>query len=121
MITVDGEAGLYHADTDYTGAYDDTNGQFQPAFGLDAPQSLSLSESDVAVIAALKLSMDQDFGAFKVGGFVRGEFISHAPQMSYSSRDAVFVGGAGNPPTSIIHDEAWSLSVGGRVTVPLGQ
>ena len=118
MLKADGEAGLYWANTDYEGNYNATVSQFANAI---VNQSLSLSDDELAVIAALKFSAEKDMGRYKLAGFVRGEYISYAPRMAYNDADPfnTLPNRGINNGTSIDDSDAWTFSAGARLTVPL--
>jgi hypothetical protein len=117
FFTLDGEVGLYQAKTEYHGSY--LSRSNNPGAN-NLSQTLSLDHDAAAVIASLKLALDQDFGAFSLGAFVRGEVTSYAPKMAYNEVDQA--GGAGlvgdNNGTGIDRGKAWSVTAGARLTVP---
>jgi hypothetical protein len=119
-LIADGEAGLYWADTDYSGSFVTTNAF--PATA-NANQQLSLDSNELAFIGVLKTSLEKDFGAFKLAGFGRVEYISSAPDMAYndfdSSNGVVFTQGP-DDETRLGERYAYTASVGARVTVPMG-
>lgn len=119
-IALDGEVGLYWANTDYEGTYSAQNTAVSPALN----QTLQLDDDKLAAIVAVKLSAEQNMGAFLLSGFVRGEYISYAPQVRYNDTDrntAAFPNSGLNNGTSLDDDNAWSFSAGARVRVPLQQ
>jgi len=119
----DAEAGLYWADTDYSGNYVVTNAF---SFGTANPnvnQQLSLDSDELAFIGTLKAALEKDFGAFKLAGFGRVEYISSAPDMAYNNTDIspAAVDPVGNRTETRIGERyAYTASVGARVTVPMG-
>ena len=123
VLALDGEAGLYWAHTSYKGRYSQSDEPFLTS--VDLAQTLTLGRDTAAVIAALKVGVDKDFGAFKAGVFARGEFYSYAPEMRYNNVDrydlALPPTGGANDGTSIARGVAWTASLGARVTVPFGQ
>lgn len=117
-LIVDAEGGLYGARTEYDGRLS------QLDYEGPLAQTLSLDDSDVAFIGRLKLALEQNIGAVKLGAFVQGEFFSYVPDMAYNQSDrasgfptefSLF----GRDGTRIKDDSAWVLSVGGRVSMPL--
>ena len=121
-LTVDGDVGVYWAHTDYDGRYISSGSSI---VSTDLDQSLKLDRDTSAIIASLKVGVDKDFGAFRVGLFGRGEYYSYAPEMNHNDVDRILgpnapVGGS-NDGTSIGRGDAWAASVGGRVTVPFTQ
>ena len=120
-LIMDAEVGFYWAQTDYDGVYNASNAQI-PAGRFS--QALSLSDDAFAVIAALKLSAEKDMGPFKLAGFVRGEYVTYAPEMAYNDQDRNlpdFPNTGINDGTSIDDGHAWTFSAGARVTVPFQQ
>ena len=122
----DAEAGLYWADTDYSGNYVVTNGLVVGFTNPNVNQSLSLESDELAFIGVLKAALEKDFGLFKLAGFGRVEYISSAPDVAYNDRDAV-IGGVIPINTQGADDEtrlgeryAYTASVGARITVPMG-
>jgi len=120
----DAEAGLYWADTDFSGNYVVTNGVLLGATtNPNVSQSLSLDSNELAFIGVVKAALEKDFGAFKLAGFGRVEYISSAPDVAYNDLDT----GPGGPPAQGPDDEtrlgeryAYTISTGARVIVPLG-
>ena len=117
MIFADGEIGLYWMDADYNGQYTSANSRFFPA--SNTSQSLGLSRDEIAAIAAVKLSLEQDLGIAKPAVFGRGEWISEIPEVRFNTVALPPVVGP-TTGTSLGEDDAFSLSVGGRITVPMG-
>lgn len=120
-LRADAEAGLYWADTDYSGNYVVTGNTVNPTANIS--QQLSLESDELAFIGVLKTSLEKDFGAFKLAGFGRVEYISSAPDMAYNDRDVfgVFVITQGSDDETRIGERyAYSLSAGARITVPMG-
>lgn len=119
-LSLDSEVGLYWAHTDYSGRYIQTG---NAPFPGDDDQSLSLTRDTTTVIAALKVGLDKNFGAFKMGIFARGEYYSYAPEIQYNDIDRCcgFVFGGRSDGTSVDAGDAWTASIGGRVTIPIGQ
>ena len=121
----DAEAGLYWADTDYSGNYSLTNGVGLPINGFFNPnvvQSLSLDSNELAFIGVLKAALERNFGKYNLAGFGRVEYISSAPDVAYNDRD----GGTGfgglhgkDNGTRVGERFAYTASVGARVTVPM--
>ena len=124
-FTLDGEVGLYGAHTEYNGRYAASGATESGNPGANLSQSLALDRNTLAVIAALKLSAEQDFGALRLGAFVRGEYYSYAPSVAYNDTD--LTGGVGqnlvgaNNGTSLRNSNAFTFSTGARITVPLSQ
>ena len=126
----DAEAGLYWADTDYSGNYVVTNGNVALAgFSINpnVSQSLSLDSSELAFIGTLKAALEKDYGPFRLAGFGRVEYISSVPDMAYNDLDlnnnpggGFNVGRGPDDETRIGEDSAYAVSVGGRITVPMG-
>jgi hypothetical protein len=120
VLTVDAEAGVYWAHTDYHGAL------HQQDFSGSVNQTLGLDNDEAAVIAMLDLGLEKQLGTFVLAGFVRGEYYSYAPQMAYNQTDRSLGFPSGfsllgpNDGTHIEDHEAWSLTVGGRVRIPFG-
>ena len=123
--TLDTEAGLYWAHTEYSGNYSQTSIASIPS--ANVTQSLLLARDAPAVIASLKLGLEQDLGGIRAGVFVRGEYYSYVPSMAYNDVDRLtgLCGGrgcgGGNDGTSIGNGQMLSASFGARVTVPFGQ
>ncbi len=121
-LSVDTEIGLYWADTNYKGQY--AAGGFALAPGGDAnvSQTLKLDDDGVAVIGALKLGLEKNFGGWTLSGFARGEIITYAPEMAYNDFDRDAVAGirarGANDGTKIDDGTAYTVSAGARVTVP---
>jgi len=120
VAAFDAEGGVYWARTDYRGALN----QRDLAGALF--QVLELDRGETAFIGALNFSLEQRFRVFTLAGFARGEYYSYAPEMAYNQtdRDSGFVGGFSlsgpNDGTRIDDDDAWSVTLGGRIDVPLG-
>lgn len=91
-LSVDGEAGLYWGHTEYRGKYAQTTVAFLPTANIT--QRLSPDDDEAAIIAALKVALDQDFGGFKVGIFGRGEYYSYAPKTRHNDIDNGTFGGS---------------------------
>ena len=117
-LTVDGDVGIYWAHTDYDAQYISSGSTIGTT---NLSQSLTLDRDTSAVIAALKVGVDKDFGMFKAGIFARGEYYSYAPEMRYNDVDQFggATAGGSNNGISIGRGDAWTASAGGRVTVPL--
>ena len=120
----DAEAGLYWADTDYSGNHVVTNATVAGAFNPNVNQSLSLESDELAFIGVLKASLEKDFGMFRLAGFGRVEYISSAPDVAYNDQDLpVGAGGSAQGPddeTRLGERFAYSVSTGVRITVPMG-
>jgi len=123
----DAEAGLYWADTDYSGSYVVTNALTVAGFIIpNQNQQLSLDSNELAFIGTLKGALEKDFGLFKLAGFGRVEFISSAPDVAYNDLDVTTVLGPGSliqgpdDETRLGERYAYTASVGARVTVPMG-
>jgi len=122
-LLADAEAGLYWADTDYSGNYVVTNAATLATVNPNTNQSLSLDSDELAFIGVLKTSLEKDFGAFKLAGFGRVEYISSAPDMAYNdldTRNGVVFSQGPDDETRIGERYAYTASVGARVTVPMG-
>lgn len=115
-IVLDGDVGLYWAHTEYDGRYVST-GSPGPN---NVSQSLSLDRDDASVIASVKLSLEKDYGAFRVSMFGKGEYYSYAPEIRYNNIDRIggVPFGGTQDGTVIGDDDAWTASAGGSVTVP---
>ena len=87
MLQGDGEAGLYWADTDYSGSYLVTNAIVAPLFYGNINQLVSLESDELIFIGVLKASLEKDFGIFKLAGFGRVEYISPAPDVGDNDQD----------------------------------
>lgn len=123
-LQADGEAGLYWANTDYSGSYVVTNAYIVAGtLNPNVNQSLSLESDKLAFIGVLKAALEKDFDMFKLAGFGRVEYISSAPDVGYNELD-IFAGGVAiqgpEEETRLGEGFAYTASVGGRVTVPLG-
>jgi len=115
MLRVDGEAGLYYARTEYDGRYNSNSGTTQT-------QSLSLGRNDAAVVASLKVEAEKDFGRVKLSVFGQGEWYSYAPEMAYNDTDRAPGLSSGLVDGTRIGDSnAYALTAGARITVPLGR
>jgi hypothetical protein len=120
QLVYSGEAGVYWARTDYQGALTQTD------LAGTLSQSLSLDRNDTAFIGALNLAVEKQFEGFTLSGFVRGEYYSYAPQMAYNQTDRTVAFPSGfslsgpNVETSIDDRDAWSLTVGGALRIPVG-
>jgi len=119
----DAEAGLYWADTDYSGTYVVTNGLFVGSVNPNVNQSLSLDSNELAFIGIVKAALEKDFGMFRLAGFGRVEYISSAPDVAYNDRsgaNSTFPGQGPDDETRLGERYAYTASVGARVTVPMG-
>ena len=120
----DAEAGLYWADTDYSGNYVVTNAAIAGVgFNPNTSQTLSLDSDELAFIGIFKAALEKDFGAFRLAGFGRLEYISSAPDMAYNDLDTLAGATAMLGPddeTRIGERSAYSVSTGARITVPMG-
>ena len=124
-LVLDGEAGIYYTETDYSGrlVYDFNSGG-SGSSSQSFTQLLSLSDDDVAFIGALNAQIDTDIGFGTASLFALGEYYSSAPRMVYADADTN-TEDADNPTgglvqrTEIKDDDAWTLTLGGRVTVPI--
>ena len=126
-LLFDGEAGIYWADTDYSGSYVMTNGFVGVGVNPNVNQQLSLESDEAAFIGVVKIDLEKDFGTFKIGGFGRIEYISSAPDVAYNDFDR---SSPANPNQRLVvgPDDgtrlgerfATSVSTGARITVPLG-
>ena len=124
-LTGDAEAGLYWADTDYSGDYVVTNAVVAGPVNPNVNQSLSLDSNELAFIGVLKAGLEKDFGMFRLSGFGRVEYISSAPDIAYNDvdRNTAFpaIPALGPDDESRIGERyAYSISTGARLTVPLG-
>jgi hypothetical protein len=122
VLSLDGEVGLYDANSRYNGTYASSGWVFDPkALPALMTQTLALTHNQAAVIAALKLSADKNFGPFSLGVFARGEYYSYAPEMAYNDTQLDFLNGNRgiNDGTSIAGGRAWTYSLGGKISVPL--
>jgi len=121
-LIADGEAGLYWADTDYSGSYVVTNA-ISFGGGPNVNQSLSLESDELAFIGTFKAALEKNFGLFKLAGFGRVEYISSAPDVAYNDLDTfngTIVKQGPDDETRLGERYAYSASVGARVTVPMG-
>jgi len=122
-LLADGEAGLYWADTDYSGSYVVTNAFAGGVVNPNVNQSLSLESDELAFIGVLKAALEKDFGMFKLAGFGRFEYISSAPDVGYNDLDTavgvIAVQGA-EDETRIGERYAVAASAGVRLIVPMG-
>ena len=125
-LVADGEAGLYWADTDYSGSYVVTNAltAVAPPVNPNVSQSLTLESDELAFIGVLKAALEKDFGMFKLAGFGRVEYISSAPDVGYNDLDVVAgvftVVQGSEDETRIGERYAVAASVGARLIVPMG-
>ena len=122
-LQADAEAGLYWANTDYSGSYVVTNGFVAFPTNENANQQLSLESDELAFIGVLKAALEKDFGLFKLAGFGRVEYISSAPDVAYNDRDSsVRTSEAQGPDdeTRLGERFAYTASAGARITVPMG-
>jgi hypothetical protein len=110
-----GDAGIYWAHTSYDGALS------QSDFLGSLSQGLSLDRDEAAFIGALSLGVEQQFSCFTLAGYARGEYYSYAPQMAYNQteRTSGILTGR-NDGTRIDSTDAWDVTVGAGVSVPLG-
>jgi len=120
----DAEAGLYWADTNYSGNYVVTNA-LVPGIGLNpnVTQQLSLDSNELAFIGTFKAALEKDFGMFKLAGFGRVEYISSAPDVGYNDLDlgpGAFVLQGSEDETRIGERYAVAASAGVRLSVPMG-
>jgi hypothetical protein len=122
VLSVDGEVGLYGANSQYAGTYVESGSLFAPLLRGSATQSLTTARNQLAVIAALKVGADKDFGPFKLGVFARGEYYSYAPAIAYNDTQLDPLNGivGGNNGTGIAGGQAWTYSFGARLIAPLG-
>lgn len=126
LVSMDGEIGLYSANSRYNGNYATSGWVMNGWQGALMNQTLALTRNQTAVIAALKIGADKNFGPFNVGVFARGEYYSYAPAMAYNDTDlGMYQAGLGgiigsNNGTSIAGGSAWTYSLGGRINMPLG-
>lgn len=119
-IIADGDAGLYWADTDYSGSYAVIN---SVALASNISQQLALEDDRLAFIGTVKLSLEKDFGPLRIAGFGRAEYISSSPSLGYNDVDlgpGINITGPDNG-TRLENDYAFAFSFGGRVTVPFGE
>ncbi len=124
-LSVNAEAGLYFAETDYHGRYL----AFFPVGGganFVTDQGVAdLRHEQASFIGTLRLDLNKTFDWGNVGVFGEAEYYSYAPSVRYNDNDL-----AGGPPfdlvgaqvgTQLRADSAFSFAVGGRVTVPFNQ
>jgi len=122
-LVADGEAGLYWANTDYSGSYVVTNALTFVGLNPNVSQQLSLESDELAFIGVLKAALEKDFGMFKLAGFGRVEYISSAPDVGYNDLDVVAgvaVLQGSEDETRIGERYAVAASAGVRLTVPMG-
>jgi hypothetical protein len=118
-LTLDGEAGLYEAHAGFEGSLNQTD---------DAEishQQLSLANDQAAFVGAVKLGLEQDWRWVRVGGFLRSEFYSYAPSVTYNQTDKTTALASGfslkgQDGTQLDQGRAWTASAGARLTIPLG-
>ena len=123
LLQGDAEAGLYWADTDYSGSYGVTNAAVFLSVDGNVNQQLSLESDKLAFIGISKISLEKDFGLVRLAGFGRVEYISSAPDMAYNDTDIEICCLAATGPddrTRIGKRFAYSISTGARITVPMG-
>ena len=122
-LVMDGEAGVYYAQTDYSGRLSyNYSINTTPPNPRQFDQALSLSDDDVAFIGALNAQIDTDIGFGTASLFALGEYYSSAPRMVYADADTNTQGipaGGIVQKTEIKDDDAWTVTLGGRVTVPI--
>ena len=116
IFSLDGEAGLYWAQTSY-------NGTMLTSAVNTGNTALTLSKNRAAFIGIAKAAVDKDFGTWKAGVFARAEWYSYAPEMNYNSLDVngafTNFSGPNNGGTTIGNSSAWTWSVGSRVAIKL--
>ena len=121
-LVLRGEAGIYHADTDYRGAYASTDTFGGP--GLPLSQTLRLSDDGAAFIGSIGMEINKEIGrGVKLGVFGDVEYYSRAPNVRYNDTER---SGGGvldivgrTEGSRLVDDHALSYTVGARVTVPL--
>ncbi len=122
MLNLDLEAGLYWADVRYQGHYSSDQENLRALFGgSPISQSLALHHGEAAVILKGRAELEKAFEAFSLLGFVQGEFYSYAPKVKYNDVDRVGaeVFGSSQDGTSIGGGQAYTVSAGLRLSVPL--
>lgn len=117
LVTLDAEAGLFLAVTDYAGSY-----QSDPPLSERVPvqQFLSLGKEETAIMARLRTGLERRFSRFSVSGFVQGQFISYVPQILYNDVERFSGIQIGNTQdgTNITSDIAYEISAGVKITFP---
>lgn len=121
-LKLDGEIGLYRASSTYHGRYSASGATESGRFSANLTQALALDQQRSAVIAALKLTAEQDFGSVRIAAFIRREFYSYVPGVTYNDVDMTGSPGenllGSNNGTRLRGASATADSIGARVTVP---
>ena len=120
-LDVDGTAGVYFADTQYSGRYSG----YAPLYGVGYVVdngSANASANNASFIGSLKLGLNKDLGWASIGAFAQAEYLSYVPKIIYNNND--FAGGApwgieGNSGTHIASGDAMNYTVGVNMTFRL--
>jgi len=116
-VLVDGEVGLYYADTDYSGSFV-ASGTLPEDF---ANEQLSLEDQQVSAIGALRVEARKAFPRFTTALYGEAELYSYIPKMDYKDTEIDILPVTGfTPVTRIERGSAVAYSLGGRVSVPIG-
>lgn len=117
-LLLNAEAGAYYGDTSYKGNY---FGDYACTCGGRAFDSNveKLSDQEFSFIGSLRVELNREMGWGKLGIFAEGEYYSYAPKVLYNNVDQ----GGGitgfQDGTTLTDDEAYSYTLGGRVSIPL--
>ncbi len=118
-LSLNAEAGAYYGDTSYKSRY---LGNYDCACGNAIDSNVEkLSDQDIAFIGSLRVGLNRQMGWGTLGIFAEGEYYSYAPKVLYNNVDLIngddisgFQDG-----TALTDDEAFSYTLGGRVSIPL--
>lgn len=118
-LKLNAEAGAYYADTSY-------KSHFNAFYGCGCATAIDtsvekLSDQDFSFIGALRVELNKHVAWGTLGLFAEGEYYSYAPKVLFNNVD--LSGGstiAGFQDGTVLgDDEAFSFTLGGRVSVPL--
>lgn len=115
-LGLNAEAGAYYVDSNFKGSYT-ADLECGCANILDSSE-ISNSDQDFSFIGSLRVELNKDIGWGTFGIFAEGEYYSYAPKVRYNNHDTPSINGL-NVGTSIVGEEAYSYSFGGRLNIPL--
>jgi len=121
-FTVDGNAGVYQAYSDYEGRYL----AYVPIGGdkyILERGGVDDGDEEVSFIGGVKIGLRRDSGAASFGIFGQAEYLSYVPKVVYNSND-----NAGGSPfgivgkqraTRLVSDDAFTYTAGLSLTIPI--
>lgn len=122
-VTLDADAGVYYAYSEYDGRYKAFIPIGNNVFLLEQARQ-TLSDDEIAFIGSLRVGVSKDVGWGTLGVFAQGEYLSYVPKVNYNDRDRAggspfgLVGGT-NDGTSLGSDDMFTYTIGGSLKVPL--